>query len=65
MIPATVTAKLHLTLGPIKPSVGAGGTWFLRVDSKPGVATIPLGRAKSAQWYRPASTSHWETTPWD
>ncbi len=43
LIPATVTAKLHFPLGPLKPYVGAGGTYFLWVDSKPGAATIPLG----------------------
>lgn len=43
LIPATVTAKLHFPVGPLKPYVGAGGTYFLWVDSKPGAATLPLG----------------------
>lgn len=43
LIPATLTAKLHFPVGPLKPYVGAGGTLFLWVDSKPGAATIPLG----------------------
>lgn len=38
IIPATVTAKLHLPLGPIKPYVGAGPALFIMVDSKPGSA---------------------------
>ena len=47
LIPATVTAKLHLPLGPIKPYVGGGVTYFWWVDSKPGAATIPLGVTKT------------------
>lgn len=43
LIPATVTAKLHFPVGPLKPYIGAGGTYFLWIDTKPGVATIPLG----------------------
>ena len=55
LIPATVTAKLHFPVGPLKPYVGAGGTYFLWADSKPGAATIPLAspalrcRTRSAQ----------------
>lgn len=47
LIPATVTAKLHLPLGPIKPYVGGGMIYFWWVDSKPGAATIPLGVTKT------------------
>jgi outer membrane protein len=47
LIPATLTAKLHFPVGPLKPYVGAGGTLFLWVDSKPGAATIPLGVTKT------------------
>ncbi|MFM5916006.1 MAG: OmpW/AlkL family protein [Novosphingobium sp.] len=47
LIPATVTAKLHFPVGPLKPYVGAGGTLFLWVDTKPGAATIPLGVTKT------------------
>ena len=43
LIPATVTAKLHFDLGPVKPYVGAGPTYFLWVSDKPGAATLPLG----------------------
>ena len=43
LIPATVTAKGHFDLGPVKPYVGAGVTYFLWVDVDPGEATIPLG----------------------
>ena len=43
LIPATVTAKGHFDLGPVKPYVGAGVTYFLWVDVDPGEATLPLG----------------------
>jgi len=43
LIPATVTAKFHLPLGIVKPYVGAGATYFLWIEDKPGAATIPLG----------------------
>lgn len=43
VIPATVTLKYHVPLGPVKPYLGAGPTYFLWVDSKPGAATVPLG----------------------
>lgn len=43
LIPATLTAKYHLPLGPVKPYVGAGVTYFWWVDVDPGAATIPLG----------------------
>lgn len=46
VIPATVTLKYHFPLGAAKPYVGAGPTYFLWVDSKPGAATIPLGVTK-------------------
>ncbi len=42
LIPATITAKLHLPGGPIKPYIGAGLTYFWWADSKPGAATVPL-----------------------
>lgn len=47
LIPATVTAKLHFPVGPLKPYVGAGVTYFWWVDAKPGAATIPLGVTKT------------------
>lgn len=43
VIPATLTAKYHFDLGPVRPYVGAGPTYFLWVSEKPGKATIPLG----------------------
>ncbi len=43
VIPATVTAKLHFELGGMKPYVGAGPTYFLWIQDKPGAATLPLG----------------------
>lgn len=47
LIPATFTAKLHFPVGPLKPYVGAGGTYFIWVDTKPGAATLPLGVSKT------------------
>lgn len=43
VVPATFTAKLHADLGPVKPYIGAGPTYFLWIQDKPGAATIPLG----------------------
>lgn len=47
VIPATVTLKYHVPLGPVKPYVGVGPTYFLWVDTKPGAATVPLGVTKT------------------
>ena len=43
LIPATFTAKYHLDLDGFKPYVGAGPTYFLWIEDKPGAATLPLG----------------------
>ncbi len=44
IIPATFTAKYHLTTGgPFKPYVGAGPTYFIVFDEKPGAAAVGLG----------------------
>ena len=43
LIPATITGKAHFDLGPVKPYIGAGATYFLWVDVDPGAATVPLG----------------------
>lgn len=43
LIPATVTAKVHLPAGPVKPYAGVGASYFWWVDVDPGAATIPLG----------------------
>lgn len=43
LIPATFTAKYHFNLDGFKPYVGAGPTYFLWIEDKPGAATIPLG----------------------
>ncbi|NNE49859.1 MAG: outer membrane beta-barrel protein, partial [Altererythrobacter sp.] len=43
LIPATLTAKYHFNLDGFKPYVGAGPTYFLWIEDKPGAATIPLG----------------------
>ena len=43
LIPATFTAKYHFDLDGFKPYVGAGPTYFLWIEDKPGAATLPLG----------------------
>ncbi|WP_114521977.1 OmpW family outer membrane protein [Altererythrobacter sp. ZODW24] len=43
LIPATVTAKLHVDVGGAKPYIGAGPAYFLWIKDEPGAATIPLG----------------------
>ncbi|MFC0203582.1 OmpW/AlkL family protein [Novosphingobium soli] len=44
ILPATLTAKLHLdTGGPIKPYLGAGPAWFVVFDEKPGATAEALG----------------------
>ena len=44
ILPATLTAKVHLdTGGPIKPYLGAGPALFLVFDEKPGGAAAALG----------------------
>ncbi|NNK45923.1 MAG: outer membrane beta-barrel protein [Altererythrobacter sp.] len=43
LIPATITAKYHFNLDGFKPYVGAGPTYFMWIEDKPGAATIPLG----------------------
>ena len=43
VIPATFTAKYHFDAGAIKPYIGAGPTYFIWINEKPGAATIPLG----------------------
>jgi len=44
IIPATVTLKYHLPLGPIKPYVGAGPTWFIMAgNGEPSAAVKTLG----------------------
>lgn len=40
VIPATVTLKAHMPLGPIKPYVGAGPTWFIMAGN--GDPSAPL-----------------------
>ena len=43
ILPATLTAKYHLPLGPIKPYVGAGPALFIVFDEKPGSTARALG----------------------
>lgn len=46
ILPATVTAKYHLNLGPIRPYVGAGPAAFLVFGEKPGATARALGTDK-------------------
>lgn len=43
ILPATVTLKAHLPLGPIKPYIGAGPTYFVFISEKSGTTTSALG----------------------
>lgn len=44
ILPATLTAKVHLDTGsPIKPYVGAGPALFIVFDEKPGATAAALG----------------------
>ena len=36
IVPATFTLKYHVNAGPIKPYIGAGPTYFIFIDEKPG-----------------------------
>lgn len=46
ILPATLTAKLHFPMGGVKPYVGAGPTYFIFIDEKPGVTTRTLGATR-------------------
>lgn len=43
LIPATLTVKYHFNLGGVKPYVGAGPTYFIFVNEKPGSTARALG----------------------
>lgn len=43
ILPATVTLKLHLDAGAIKPYIGAGPSVFFYFDEKPGTVPASLG----------------------
>ena len=43
ILPATVSFKAHMPLGPIKPYVGAGPTYFIFINEKSGATTRALG----------------------
>lgn len=43
LIPATFTAKYHFNMGEFSPYVGAGPTYFLFFDDKPGSTSSTLG----------------------
>lgn len=42
ILPATVTVKYHFTESGVRPYIGAGPTWFLFIDEKPGAAAVTL-----------------------
>jgi outer membrane protein len=48
IIPATVTAKYHLPLGPITPYVGVGPSWFLVMGERPGDTAQALGVTRTS-----------------
>ncbi|MEL6542612.1 MAG: OmpW family outer membrane protein [Pseudomonadota bacterium] len=48
LLPATVTGKAHVDLGPVKPYVGAGVAYFIWLDVDPGAAVIPLGVTRTS-----------------
>ncbi|HEY1124743.1 MAG TPA: OmpW family outer membrane protein [Sphingobium sp.] len=44
ILPATVTLKAHLTgMGPLKPYIGAGPSYFIILDSKVGAGGTAIG----------------------
>jgi hypothetical protein len=43
IVPATLTMKYHLPLGPIKPYIGAGPALFIVLDDRPGDTARALG----------------------
>lgn len=43
ILPATVTAKLHMPIGPIKPYVGVGPALYVVFGEKPGATAQALG----------------------
>ncbi len=43
LLPATVTGKLHIDAGGIRPYVGAGVAYFIWLDDEPGAAAVALG----------------------
>lgn len=46
ILPATFTLKYHLDAGAFKPYIGAGPTYFIFIDEKPGATTKVLGADK-------------------
>ena len=46
ILPATVTLKYHLDLGPIKPYIGVGPSLFVIFGEKPGSTARALGVTK-------------------
>ena len=43
ILPATLTAKYHVNLGPIRPYIGAGPALFMVFGEKPGATARALG----------------------
>lgn len=48
IIPATLTVKYHLPLGPIRPYVGAGPAVFLVMGERPGATAAALGVTRTS-----------------
>lgn len=46
ILPATLTAKYHFDLGPVKPYIGAGPTYFFFINEHPGADAKALGLTK-------------------
>lgn len=42
ILPATVTLKYHFTQSGVRPYIGAGPTWFIFIDEKPGTGAVAL-----------------------
>lgn len=47
ILPATLTLKAHMPLGPIKPYIGAGPTYFIFISEKSGTTTSALTLTKN------------------
>jgi outer membrane protein len=46
IIPATLTVKYHIPLGPIRPYVGVGPSLYLVMGERPGDSAVGLGVTK-------------------
>ncbi|MET1754144.1 OmpW family outer membrane protein [Novosphingobium sp. RD2P27] len=46
ILPATLTLKYHVNLGPVRPYVGVGPSLFIIFDEKPGATARALGATR-------------------